>query len=253
MVARHIKRYDLIDSAWGMTFVVILTAWSLFFRAYHPANNLFHGLIATMVLMWAVRLSWHIFLRFLRSSKEDKRYIDLRSTWKSRSDGAVFRKIYMTQALLATVVSIPILYILLTITGRATPIKITSIIIVGVAVWAIGLMWEVVADHQLRQFLLNKNNRGRTMQSGLWAYSRHPNYFGEIALWWGIGLVALGVSGSLLSLVGPAVLTYLIIGVSGIPPAEKRTSNRQGWTDYKQRTSILFPWPPKTIDCKNKP
>lgn len=245
LVAHRLKRYDLIDSAWGMTFVVIAVAWVVVLRPYHPENRSISRLIVALIAIWAIRLSGHIFARFLSSSQEDKRYIELRSTWKSRGGFTVYRKIYMTQALLATLISLPVLVVLLTATGRSTSTEISSVVLCGIGVWVIGIVVEALSDYQLKLFVRDKNNRGKTMRSGLWKYSRHPNYFGEVLLWWGIGIFSAGVSSSIIGLVGPALLTYLIVYISGIPPAEARAAKRADWADYARRTSVLIPWLPK--------
>jgi steroid 5-alpha reductase family enzyme len=111
-----------------------------------------------------------------------------------------------------------------------------------VAVWVAGFTIETLADKQLRQFISNPANKGHLMTRGLWRYSRHPNYFGELTMWWGLGIIALGVPNGLIGLLGPALISHLIIFVSGIPPTEKAFQGRIGWDEYKRRTSVLVPW-----------
>ena len=108
--------------------------------------------------------------------------------------------------------------------------------------WLSGFICEAIADQQLGRFLRQRTG-DTTMQSGLWKYSRHPNYFGELLMWWGIGFISLTFGP--IGLMGPMAISYLIIFISGIPPAEKNAAKRSDWVEYKRRTSVLIPWPPR--------
>ena len=113
----------------------------------------------------------------------------------------------------------------------------------GLLVWAVGFWCETLADAQLKRFLANPVNRGKLMTHGLWKYSRYPNYFGELTMWWGIALMSLGTAHGWVGLGGAAVITYLIVYVSGIPPKEKRLRKRPGWQKYILLTRLLVPLP----------
>ncbi len=115
----------------------------------------------------------------------------------------------------------------------------------SVAVWAFGFAFEAIGDAQLAAFLRNPENRGHVMDAGLWRYSRHPNYFGEIVQWWAIWLLTLGVPGWLLAVVGPLTITLLLRYVSGVPLLERKRAGRPEWEAYKARTSVLIPLPPR--------
>jgi steroid 5-alpha reductase family enzyme len=119
----------------------------------------------------------------------------------------------------------------------------TIVVIAGLTVWAVGFAFEVVADNQLKAFL--RQSHGMLMRVGLWRYSRHPNYFGEVMMWWGIALIACSTPLWWVGFIGAAIITYLISFVSGIPPAEARGSLKSDWQEYKRKTSILVPWFPK--------
>ncbi len=231
------KRYDIIDSAWGPAFIVI--ALSLLVREGKLLPVIF--ILLLMVSAWGLRLSYHIYSRFRKSNSEDPRYIELRKKWPKRYIPLqVYLRIYLVQAVLATVVSLPVILI---VGSTVTPL--VSFASLGIAVWLVGFFIEIMADAQLKVFLSVPENRGKIMQDGLWAYSRHPNYFGEILLWWGIGMMTYGTPYALVGFLGPLAITLLIVFVSGIPPAEKRSSTKPGWKAYAAKTNALVPWPPK--------
>lgn len=231
------KRYDIIDSAWGPTFIVI--AFSTYIRSGHLDGTSL--LLLLMISFWGLRLFSHIYGRFRKSEAEDQRYVELRKKWPKKAlDVQVYMRIYVFQALAATLISIPVILIL-----SGTVLPFTAYASLGIAVWLTGFIIEIVADSQLRIFLSIPENRGKLMTEGLWAYSRHPNYFGEILLWWGIGLMTYGTPYAPLGIVGPIVITLLIVFVSGIPPAEKRSRKKPGWKEYAAKTNALLPWPPE--------
>ena len=115
----------------------------------------------------------------------------------------------------------------------------------GVALWVFGFCFESVGDAQLARFIKNPENKGKLLQSGLWAYTRHPNYFGEVTQWWGLWIVALSVPNGWFGIIGPITITFLILKVSGIPMLEKKMTENPEFTEYKRRVSIFFPLPPK--------
>jgi steroid 5-alpha reductase family enzyme len=234
LVGHRLRRYDIVDSAWGLAFITISTT-ALFVSSTMYVVDL---LVYVLVLVWGLRLSNHIFARFRSMTSEDKRYVALRKKWRAGNENvAIFFRIYIVQALLATIICLPVIVIYSSIVDVSL-----SFVIVGSIIWAIGFAIEVLADLQLRRFIRNPQNKGQLMTAGLWRYSRHPNYFGELTLWWGVGIIALGAPFGWIGLVGPVVISYLIIFVSGVPLTEKAYIGRSGWAEYKQRTSVLVPW-----------
>ncbi len=236
------KRYDVVDMAWGLTFIVIALT-SLGLRIHSQTIN--HPVVllipTVLVVVWGLRLSIHIFRRLLSTSVEDKRYAELRAKWRGRNQSLnVFLRIYVLQAILASIIMVPVI-----IYNTTAEDPTRSLIVIGLIVWTIGFYFEAVSDRQLRNFIQNKSNKGKLMTSGLWALSRHPNYFGEVTQWWGIGIIVLSTSYGTLGLIGPAVISLLIIFVSGVPLTEKHFAGRPGWEAYKRRTSTLIPWFPK--------
>lgn len=234
MAGHRLKRYDVVDVAWGLTFIVI----SLVSLAANRAN-LTSIVLCCIVAIWGVRLSAHIYRRFRAAPHEDKRYVELRKRWRSSNLAAtIYGRIYLVQAVLATIVCLPVLVI------HAAQMDVQSMYLwSGLLVWLAGFTIEAVGDHQLQSFLRNPQHKGSLMTSGLWKYSRHPNYFGELVQWWGIGVIALGVPFGWIGLIGPVMISYLIIFVSGVPPVERAFKGRPGWAEYKAQTSTLIPLP----------
>lgn len=228
------RRYDLIDVAWGPIFIVI--AWVNVIRQPFAVTAI---IMAIMVTVWGARLASHILRRWVRSPVEDRRYSELRKMWPQRAlDAQVFVRIYLLQAVLAIIVSLPVIVFILYPSSSVYTW-------IGATIWLIGIVCEATADRQLAAFLANPNHRGMLMTRGLWRYSRHPNYFGEMVLWWGIAIMGLGTPLGTLGLLGPAAISLLIAFVSGIPPAERGASEKPGWQAYKAATSPLIPWPPR--------
>lgn len=237
-LAKKLKRYDIIDVAWGPTFIVVsLTSYLIAYNNISPFSLCL--LVLGMVFIWGGRLAWHIGKRKIGSKNEDPRYVELRKNWKGRESVNMYFRVYVVQAILATIICIPVIHINLFDGSQWTVLAY-----IGIVVWFSGFICESIADKQLKSHLADQKNRGKIMQSGLWRYSRHPNYFGEIVQWWGIGIIAAGVAPWWVGLVGALTITYLILFVSGIGPTEKRFEGRVGWRPYKDRTSILIPWPP---------
>ena len=138
------------------------------------------------------------------------------------------------------IVSLPITY------GNNSPNQgLGWISYIGVAIWIIGYFFEVVGDKQLKDFLADPKNKGKLMTSGLWSYTRHPNYFGEATMWWGIFLIAITSLSGIWIIISPIVITYLLVFVSGVPMLEKKYKDRPDFILYSKHTPKFFPWFPK--------
>lgn len=234
IIGKRMQRYDIVDVAWGLVFIVITSASLLL----GDQIDFVRLLVLAMVSVWGLRLSSHIYRRLRATTSEDKRYVELRKKWRSSNENvAIFFRIYIVQAMLASIVCLPVVILNTSASNVSLPF-----VIVGFIIWAIGFTIEFLADRQLRQFIGNAQNKGQLMTRGLWGYSRHPNYFGELLLWWGVGIIAVGVPSGWVGLIGPAMISYLIIFVSGIPPTERAFAGRPGWDRYKRQTSVLIPW-----------
>lgn len=232
LLSLKLKRNDIADASWGLAFILILLA-SIFLTGH---QGLLITVISLLIFVWGFRLAIRIFLRNIKKS-EDYRYAKMRE--EKNFILKSFLQVYVLQGLLAILVSLPIIFIIYF--GKDSSLNWLSYL--GLTVWLIGFFFEAVGDLQLDQFIADPNNKGKIIQSGLWKYSRHPNYFGEITLWWGIYLIALSVPFGYLSIFGPAAITFLIIKVSGIPLLEKKYEGNSEFENYKKKTSVLVPLP----------
>ncbi len=229
------KRNDVADVAWGLGFVLI--SWASFFLSLQTSVR---GLVVNiLVSVWGTRLAWHIFKRN-RNKPEDYRYLAWRQTWGKWFYIRSYVQVYFLQGMLLFLIALPVLVIN---QNHGQSLRILEF--VGVGVWLVGFCFEVVGDAQLARFIKNPTNKGKLMQSGLWAYTRHPNYFGEVTQWWGIWVLAWAVPNGYVSIVGPLTITFLILKVSGIPLLEKKMAAKPEFAEYRRRVSVFFPLPPK--------
>ncbi len=241
VVAQVKHRLDVVDVAWGGNFIV---AAVVSFLLQPEADSLTIGvrtLVTALVIIWGMRLSHHILQR-LRRTSEDHRYVAMRKQWKGNLAINAYFKIFFTQGLLALVIVTPVLLINLTSGSFMHPLGWAGVL-TGLAVWLIGFYFESTGDRQLRDFIADPKNKGKLMTKGLWRYSRHPNYFGEVTQWWGLAVMGVGLSFGFVGFVGALAITYLIVFVSGVPLLEKKYADRADWKAYKQRTSMLIPLP----------
>ena len=234
-VALRLKRNDFADIVWGLGFIVS-TITALFFNQSFNARVF---LVSTLVFVWGIRLTIRIFLRNIKKT-EDPRYKAWRKEWGDNFIIRTFLQIFMLQGLLILIVLTPVLYI---INSGTSPLNLIDLL--AVTVWFCGFIFEVIGDHQLDRFKKDPANKGKIMKYGLWRYSRHPNYFGEVLMWWGIFGIALSVERGWITVIGPGCITFLILKVSGIPLAEKRSLHKDEFQQYMKKTSAFFPMPPK--------
>jgi steroid 5-alpha reductase family enzyme len=227
------------DIAYGYGFFVV--AWVTYFLG----SSSWPALIAScLVTIWAVRLSVRIYLRS-RGKPEDFRYKKWRDEWGKAFVLRSFLQVYLLQGAVIYLVSIPIM-LLNTFNGN-TPLG--SVAISGIVIWLIGFFFEAVGDYQLAMFMRNPANKGKVMDRGLWKYTRHPNYFGESTMWWGLALISFGtlvmtqaIGLALAAFVGPIIITFLLLKVSGVPLLEAHFAGNPEWEKYKAKTSVFIPW-----------
>jgi steroid 5-alpha reductase family enzyme len=237
VIAHTKKDNSAADVAWGMGFILI--AYFTLFK-----NGLFlprHLLLTGMITLWGLRLSGHIFLRNMGKT-EDQRYRRWRESWGKYVFLRSFLQVFMLQGLLLVIIAYPIVLINI---SRTQGLNLLDLF--GFLVWLIGLIFETVGDYQLYCFLKNPNNIGKILTTGLWSYTRHPNYFGEVLIWWGIFFVTLSVPLGWTAIVSPITITYLLLFVSGIPMTEKLFEGNPAYEEYKKRTNRFFPWFPKHL------
>ncbi len=231
---------SVVDLYWGFGFAVIgwieltlVGQWTL------P-----RAVFLLFVTLWAVRLGVHLTRRHLAAEAEDPRYAAMRAAdpqnWPRRSLWMVF----VLQAVVMWLVATPVHVALAAAPAGDPDLALAT---VGAMVFLAGFAIEALADRQIVRFKADPANRDRLLTTGLFAWSRHPNYFGETVLWWGLGLFAFAIAGSLWAFAGPALLTWLLIKVSGIPPLETHLSTRPGFDSYAARTSAFVPLPPGRV------
>ena len=244
-VAQWRKRLDVADIAWGLVFIIIaVTSYVV-----GGTNSTRPLVMTTLVTLWGLRLSGHIYLRFMRKDEEDRRYTVMREQYVKHPVLLPYLKVFVSQGLLALVVTFP-----LAVACTTSDFYFGWLSVIGVAVWVLGFFFETLGDSQLMMFLGDKKNQGKLMTSGLWSITRHPNYFGEITQWWGIGIIALATPYGWIGLIGPLTISFLILKVSGVPLLEKAYAGRPDWEAYKARTSKIIPWFPKrdaNVDSKS--
>jgi len=235
LASLRLRDASIADLFWGTGFALVALL-SLLVAGTSPRALL----LAAMASIWGLRLSLHLARRW-RGKGEDRRYRAMRQAWGDRFPLVSLFTVFLLQGALLWVVALPIQAG--AALGASRPLGLLDAF--GLLVWATGLAFEAVADAQLARFLARPGSAGRVMQEGLWRYTRHPNYFGDALLWWGIGLVGLA-AGASWALVGPALMTFLLVRVSGVALLEKDIRGRRpGYAEYVARTSAFLPWPPR--------
>ncbi len=228
---------SVADPAWGPGFAGVAIVSALAARPLDTRGTV----VLALVVAWAARLGWHLLGRNL-SHGEDPRYAAMRASWGPRFAWVSLFTVFLLQGGLLWIVSLPLQATI----GRAGGggafgwlDALGSVLVVS------GVTLEAVADAQLRAFRGDPTSRGRVLDSGVWAWSRHPNYFGDALMWWGFGCMALSV-GAWAALLGPLLMNVLLVRVSGVALLERDIAERRpGYREYVARTSAFVPWPPR--------
>ena len=231
------KNVTIADSFWGLGFILI--AWLTFFQT--DGFMLRKLILSLLVTLWGVRL--FIYMSIRNSGKgEDPRY----ASWRERHGENFWLvslfKVFLVQALFQWIIALGVQY------GQiaSVPAHLTWLDAVGALIWAVGFTLETAADLQLYMFLSDPANRGRVMDRGLWRYSRHPNYFGESLVWWGIFVIVLSTPWGVWTVVSPLVITYTLLKLTGVTLMEETEfSDNPEYQEYVRRTSAFIPWFPK--------
>lgn len=235
LIGTGLRNNSIVDIGWGIGFVLL--AWILLFL--RPPAALVRVSVTLLVSLWGLRLFYHI-LKRNRGKPEDFRYVAFRKAWGKWAVPRAFLQVYMLQGVLMFMIALPF------ILEGSDPARVNAVLFgLGLLIFLIGFTFESVGDAQLKAFIRDPANKGKIMTSGLWRYTRHPNYFGEATLWWGIFLIALSGGVSPAAILGPVTITVLLLFVSGVPLLERDMKNREGYPEYAQKTSIFFPWFPK--------
>lgn len=244
VVSLILKNSSIVDVFWGLGFV--LAGW-LFF-ALTPTGFLpLKLLLMSIVSLWGTRLFLHILIRNW-GKPEDFRYQKWRLESGNRWWITSLFKVFLLQGLLMCVISIPLLAAQIS----STPAFLTPLDFVAVFIWAVGFFFETTGDAQLVKFRQNPANKGQVLNTGVWHYTRHPNYFGDAAQWWGFYLLALS-TGAWWTIFSPVLMTLFLLKVSGVTLLEKTlVTTKPGYAEYMASTSAFIPWIPKKTESKER-
>lgn len=231
----RLQNSSIADVGWGPGILVIGLTYYLSSSGYPLRAHL------TLILLaiWGIRLAVHLGIRN-RLEGEDYRYVKWREEYEDKWWWFSYVKVFLLQAVIAWVISLPIYFSIVSL----VPPALNLFDYLGVLVFLVGLVFESLGDEQLRRFRADRANKGKVLETGLWSYTRHPNYFGEAMVWWGFGLIGVA-TGGLPGLLGPAILTYLLLYVSGVPPLEASLITKQGYIQYVGKTPAFVPLPPQ--------
>jgi steroid 5-alpha reductase family enzyme len=229
LIAQIKKDTSLVDIFWGTGFIIL--AWySLFKTELFLPRQL---VVTTLITLWGVRLTGYI---LWRKKGDDPRYISLKKQWGSWAPVYIFIFIFMLQGLFVLLIDYPVLLI-----NSSTLDTFQWTDYLGVTLWVLGISYEAIADWQLHAFLQNQSNKGLILQSGLWKYSRHPNYFGELVLWTGIWFLAITVPYGWTGIISPLTLVYIFLFIS-IPVTERHMLSNSQFIAYKEKTNMIIPF-----------
>lgn len=235
LISIAITNASIVDIFWGTGFVI--TNGYYFYSSDN--HSVIQYIILGLVTIWGLRLTIYIFWRN-KGKGEDFRYQQFRKDFGPKRYWWVsFFQTFMLQGVLIWIISITLWNINVSVCA-----SINILIYLGLLVWIIGFVFEAGGDYQLSKFKSNPQNKGKLLTTGLWRYTRHPNYFGDAAVWWGYALVSLGLGGTW-HIVGSLIMTFLLLKVSGVRLLEKTMTKRAGYEDYITKTSSFIPWFPK--------
>lgn len=235
-ISVYAQRNDVADIAWGMGYIIVCAYLLL---ACKPGAIVI--LLYSLVAVWGLRLSLHIYVRN-KSKTEDFRY----STWRQQWGKYFYLRSYLQVFVLQGVFLLLILSPVINAAAAPAPSLSWNVFTwTGLCCWLTGFYFQAVGDRQLAVFAKHKKHKDDIIQTGLWKYSRHPNYFGEIMMWWGIFIITIPFANSMFFIIGPLTITILLVFVSGVPMLEKKYEGNAAFGDYKKRTSMLIPMPPK--------
>jgi steroid 5-alpha reductase family enzyme len=232
-----LKDASIVDSFWGLGFVLI--AWVTY--AVGDGWQTRGLLVAALVTVWGLRLSVHIGRRNF-GQPEDYRYAAMRRRHGERFWLVSLGTVFVLQAVIMWMVSLPVQMAQVS----SQPDHVTALDVIGVLAFACGLAFEAAGDLQLERFKADPASKGQVMDRGLWRYTRHPNYFGDALVWWGLFSITLSHKQYWWTVIGPIAMTFFLTRVSGVPLLEKRMARtRPGYADYMKRTSRFLPLPPR--------
>jgi len=233
IIAQIQKDNSIVDIFWGLGFCVVAI-----FSLIRSGNTSVRAFLVTgLVLIWGTRLAWYIARRNIGQG-EDFRYVEMRKRWGKFELIGAYLNVFVLQGVLMFLISLPAQ---MSILYGHSPINLLDIS--GTVIWLVGFYFEAAGDAQMKRFKSDAANKGKIMTSGLWSLTRHPNYFGEILMWWGIFIIALNASHWYASLFGSLLITFFLMKVSGVPMLEKKYKDNPEYQEYIRKTPELFPRP----------
>jgi steroid 5-alpha reductase family enzyme len=242
LLSLYKRDVSIVDTLWSLMFLGAAGVYWL--TASQPTDRSI--LVLILVAAWSIRLAAYITWRNWGEA-EDYRYREIR---ERNQPGFAFKSLYLVfvlQAVIAWIISIPLLYAI----NGSGPLGVIDA--VGVVLFACGFLFEAVGDWQLWRFKRDPENAGKVLDQGLWRYTRHPNYFGNACIWWGLFLIA-AASGGWWTIVSPLLMTFLLLKVSGVAMLEKDIAERRpAYRDYRRNTNAFLPWPPRRKSDVVKP
>ncbi|NHJ86877.1 MAG: DUF1295 domain-containing protein [Asgard group archaeon] len=249
------KNNGLVDIFWSLNFIVAAVISILYTGFKHKAFYITQIVITALIIIWGLRLAIHVARRNI-GKPEDRRYKELREKWGKSANVKTFFIVNMLQALWAAIIVLPVV-----VANSVYPevangwiryddtIASLAPLMLGFLIWVVGFYFEAIGDRQLKKFVQNPENKGKIIEIGLWKYSRHPNFFGEMTMSWGlfVTVISLAISNPWIwiTLIGPIIYTLLIRYVTGVPRLENHLINKPGYREYMERTSVIFPLPQK--------
>ncbi|HNX36815.1 MAG TPA: DUF1295 domain-containing protein [Candidatus Cloacimonadota bacterium] len=236
LLAVALKKNDIVDIAWGLGFILIAIVSFIL----QPINAPRMLLQSALVLIWGVRLALYIFIRN-RGKSEDFRYAKWRRDWGRYWILRSYIQVFLLQGFFMLTIAYP----LFSFDPALSP-GLNWLDYLGLLIWLTGFFFEAVGDQQMRSFKQNPANKGKIMNQGLWRYTRHPNYFGESTMWWGLFLIALSNPHGWLAVFSPTIITFLLVRVSGVPLLEKKYADNPEYREYIRQTSSFIPRVPRT-------
>jgi len=228
---------SIVDAYWGPGFAVIAVVACVLADGAAPRRIL----VTALTVAWGLRLGGYLLWRNWRRP-EDFRYAAMRRSWGDRFPLVSLATVFGLQAVLMWIVSLPVQVA----ASSAGPARLGPLDALGVLVWGTGLAFEAIGDWQLARFKADPTSAGRVLDRGLWRYTRHPNYFGDACVWWGLFLIACATPGGAWTLPAPILMTVFLRRISGVPMLERALLKRRpGYAEYVARTSAFFPRPPR--------
>jgi steroid 5-alpha reductase family enzyme len=238
LLAQFLKNNSIVDAVWGIGFILVTVATLINLPAIHKH----HQLVLYLVVLWGLRLSTYILIRNW-GKPEDFRYANWRKEWGNKVAVRSFFQVFMLQSVVMFINTLPVVVVN---SSESIEKSLEFLYGIGTVIWLTGFYFEAAGDWEMYMFKSNPHpHKKKVLDRGLWKYTRHPNYFGEALMWWGIFLLAVPSGLWFVSVLAPVTITFLLMKVSGVTMLEKKYEGNSEYELYKKRTNAFFPWFPK--------